>query len=302
MKTMILATRGSKLALTQSRWVKRQVEKAHPQIKVELSVIKTQGDLNQTDSLSSFSGKGIFTKEVEVALLEKKADFAVHSLKDLPTELPQGLTLSPPPQREDPRDVLISSIDPKELKEQAIVGTGSLRRQGQILNLFPQLQTKDIRGNVPTRVQKLVQGDYDAIVLAMAGVQRLGYEACGLTPEMVFPLEIQDFLCAPGQGILGLEYREDDLETKEVLQKIACPTATLQFRAERAFLAELEGSCNLPAGCYADIKEGQIHLLAGLAPCDQPQQWKFYRAQIEPKEAEKAGKKAAQVLKQKILS
>lgn len=253
-----LATRGSALARTQSQWVADRLgELGHP---TELLIVKTTGDLNQQDPLNTLGGKGIFTKEIEVALLERKADLAVHSLKDLPTEMPEGLVLAATPPREDPRDALVARVPLRELAKGTRVGTGSLRRQAQIRALRPDLEYVDIRGNVPTRVQKWRDGEYGAVVLAVAGIRRLGWEVAGLTEAELHPLE--GCVPAPCQGILGLQCRVDDAATFAALGLLNDPEAELAARAERAFLAELQGGCHVPAGALLTVSAEGVQLQA----------------------------------------
>ncbi|GMU52595.1 MAG: porphobilinogen deaminase [Candidatus Xenobia bacterium] len=247
-----LGTRGSELALAQSMQVARQLESLHPGLRVETLVIKTTGDQKADVPLSSLGGKGAFTREIEHALLGGQVDLAVHSLKDLPTTLPEGLVLGAVPERQDPRDCLIASVPLGELPPGARVGTGSARRVGQLRQARPDLIFEGIRGNLPTRVAKWRRGEYQAIVLALAGLNRLGLEACGLEPHELHPLDPSVCLPAPGQGVLGLEIREHDEQTRALLAPLEHPESALAMRVERAFLAELEGNCSLPAGCLAE--------------------------------------------------
>lgn len=265
MKTIKLGTRGSELALTQSNWVARQLEAANSGLKVEIKVIKTRGDRDQHSALNKFGGKGIFTKEIEDQLLAGEIDLAVHSLKDLPTTLPSGLALAAPPKREDPRDLLVSSVPLMELPEGAVIGTGSARRREQLRLMRPDLKFAEIRGNVPTRVRKWREGMYDATVLACAGVARLGMEISGLSPSEAHPLSFEECLPAPGQGTLGLEIREGDDKTETLLASIACADTLASIAAERAFLAELEGGCHIPAGAHAHSESGKLSITAFLA-------------------------------------
>lgn len=253
---MRLGTRSSALARTQSQWVADRLMEAWPDLQVELVFIKTTGDLNQVDPLGTFGGKGVFTREIEVALIEKEIDFAVHSLKDLPSVLPPGLRLASVPARADCRDALVGPGPIGTLSPGMVVGTGSQRRQVQLKAVRPDLEFRDIRGNVPTRIEKWRHGPYNGgVVLAMAGLERLGL----LGPE-VFPLEPELCLSAPCQGILGLECRQDDERTLGLLQTLENPRAAVEARAERAFLAELEGNCSLPAGCLARYDGGRLRV------------------------------------------
>ncbi len=295
MKKLKLGTRGSRLALTQSRWVAAQVEKANPGLEVEVIIIKTSGDRDQKSALSSFSGKGIFTKEIEDELLASTIDFAVHSLKDLPTELPPGLVLSPPPRRADPRDVVIANATLTELPLGAVVGTGSARRQCQLQAVRPDLEFRDIRGNVPTRVRKWREGHYDAVVLALAGVERLGLEACGVLESELHPLGTHHCLPAPGQGILGLEYRQGDEQTLSYLQPIANREAGLAAEAERAFLEALGGGCHIPAGALADVTGERLSLEAFLG--DESGHTRREKVITKVEQAAESGRALAESLK-----
>lgn len=293
MRTLKLGTRGSKLALAQSRWIAEQLSR--DQLEVELVVIKTTGDRDQASALSKFSGKGIFTKEIEEELLAGSIDFAVHSLKDLPTELPAGLALAPPPLRADPRDALVASVPLQDLPLGAVVGTGSARRRCQLQALRPDLEFREIRGNVPTRARKWREGQYDAVVLAAAGIQRLGLETAGLLESEVHYLEYQQCIPAPGQGILGLEVREGDTEVLELLQRVTDADADLQARAERAFLHELGGGCHIPAGAMARLELNELLVHAFLYTEEKGLQRFVSRGR--PHKAESVGAEAARALK-----
>lgn len=256
MKHLKLGTRGSALALTQSQGVADQLMARVDGLRVELVVIKTTGDLNQRDPLASFGGKGVFVKELEQALLEGQVDFAVHSLKDMPSQLPAGLRLTPPPARADARDALVGAAPLAELTAGLTVGTGSLRRQVQLRALRPDLDYRDVRGNVPTRVEKWRCGDYPGgVVLACAGLKRLGAQS-GAAAGEIHPLSTQDCLPSPCQGILGLECARE--QVAEVLSVLADPEAAVMMAAERAYLAALGGDCNLPAGGYATLQNGRL--------------------------------------------
>jgi hydroxymethylbilane synthase len=284
----------------QARWVAQEIETANSDVKVELVIIKVQGDRDKTSALSKFAGKGIFTKEIEEALLEGGIDLAVHSLKDLPTTLPDGLTLAPPPKREDPRDLLVSKVPLEELPKGSLVGTGSARRREQLRMLRPDLRFDEIRGNVPTRVRKWREGMYDATVLACAGVARLGKETAGLGESESFPLPYDQCLPAPGQGILGLEVREGDQKTKDLLTTIICPETLVSYKAERAFLAELDGGCHIPAGAWARLQDGRLTVTGFLATEGEDGTLQGARAELsgEPDEAEQLGREVARALKQ----
>lgn len=290
-----LGTRGSELALTQSGHVAEALRRAWPGLEVDLVVIKTAGDRQQEKALAAFGGKGVFTKELEDALLDGRVDFAVHSLKDLPSLLPAGLTLAATPKREDPRDCLISRVPLDELPAGARVGTGSPRRRAQLLARRPDLQCLEIRGNLPTRARKWREGQYDATVLAHAGLNRLGLEATGLEPKDVHPLEVEVCLPAAGQGLLGLELREGDARTAEFLAALAHPESAWAAAAERGFLAELGGGCQAPAAAHAQVEDGTLTVDAFLARADGTDVLRT-RLQGGVEEADSLGRQAARVL------
>jgi hydroxymethylbilane synthase len=256
--TVRIATRKSALALWQAEYVKTQLEHFHPGITVELVPMTTKGDIILDTPLAKVGGKGLFVKELEVAILEGRADIAVHSMKDVPVEFPEGLGLEVICPREDPRDAFVSNTIKSlaELPQGAVVGTSSLRRQCQIKALRPDLDIRDLRGNVNTRLRKLDNGEYDAIILAAAGLIRL---------EM--PERIQEFIApevmlpANGQGAVGIECRTNDLTLKALLAPLGCETTRIRVLAERAMNRALEGGCQVPIGSYAIIKEnGEIYL------------------------------------------
>jgi hydroxymethylbilane synthase len=260
-----IGTRGSKLALVQSEWVKKEVQSLHPEVRVDLVKIKTKGDKILDAPLSKVGGKGLFVKEIEEALLNKEVDLAVHSMKDVPAELQKGLELSVYPRREDPRDAFVSSLFRKveDLPQGASVGTSSLRRSAQLLHIRPDLQIVPLRGNVDTRLRKLDTGDLHAVVLAAAGLRRLGLSAritTVLSPDSVLP--------AIGQGVLGLEVREDDQKTQKLISFLNDLETELAARAERAFLKELEGGCQVPLAGYARVEKDRIVLDGMVAELD----------------------------------
>jgi hydroxymethylbilane synthase len=295
MTLLRLGTRGSELALTQSRWVADELMLANEGLRVELQVIKTSGDRDQNSALNQFGGKGIFTKEIEDALLAGDIDLAVHSLKDLPTQLPAGLTLAMPPKREDARDLLISKVPLSELGHGALIGTGSARRREQLRHLCPDFNFAEIRGNVGTRVRKWREGHCDATVLACAGVARLGLEVAGLSKDECFPLSYDMCLPAPNQGLLGIEYRQDDQATSQLLLAIADADAGVAFQAERAFLAELDGGCHIPAGAITEVGVDEVFLRAFLSQPGKPPHKVMLRA---PRgQAAEVGREAARILK-----
>ena len=258
MKKLIkIGTRASLLAVTQSTWVKNRIEEQYPDTSVELVRITTKGDKILDVPLAKVGGKGLFVKEIEDALLRKEADLAVHSLKDCPTELPDGLEVTVFPLREDPRDALISKngVSLAELPQGAKVGTSSLRRLSQLKKLRPDLQIESLRGNLDTRLRKLDEGMYDAIILAAAGLNRLG-----LGDRVTEYLDPDVMLPAIGQGSLGIEFRSDDERMREILSAIHHEETALCVRAERSFLLRLEGGCQVPIGAYAVLENDKITL------------------------------------------
>ncbi len=261
MKKCTIATRGSQLALWQAHHVKTCLEKQYPGIEVSLKQIKTKGDIILDVPLAKVGGKGLFVKEIEEALLDNSADIAVHSMKDVPMELPEGLVLGCIPEREIPNDALLSvhyeSLD--ALPQGAHVGTSSLRRQAQLLALRPDLRISSLRGNVDTRLRKLLEGQYDAIVLAGAGLKRLNLSA----PHM-FALESNTFLPAVGQGALGIECRADREDVLQALRFFEDAGTRVCVTAERAFLAGLEGGCQVPIAGHAILHDDNTFTLEGL--------------------------------------
>ncbi|WP_017324119.1 hydroxymethylbilane synthase [Synechococcus sp. PCC 7336] len=252
-RTFKIGSRKSELALVQSRWVQSELQKLHPDCSFELVTMETQGDIILDVALAKIGDKGLFTKELEVGMLQHQTDFAVHSLKDLPTHLPEGLMLGGITARENPADALVlhakhagASID--ALPEGSVVGTSSLRRLAQLRHHYPQLSFKDIRGNLNTRLRKLDEGQYDAIILAVAGLERLGM---GDRISQKLPAEVS--LHAVGQGALGIECRAGDEEVLAVLQSLVDADSTRRCLAERAFLRQLEGGCQVPIGVNSEV-------------------------------------------------
>lgn len=260
-----IATRQSPLALWQANFVKNRLEDLYPQIKVKLISMVTKGDVILDTPLAKIGGKGLFVKELENALLEKCADIAVHSMKDVPMQFPKGLGLSVICKREDPRDAFVSnkyqSLD--ELPQGSIVGTSSLRRQCQLKQLRPDLDIRSLRGNVGTRLTKLDNGDYDAIILAAAGLIRLG-----MPNRITSFIETTQFLPAAGQGAVGIECRSDDAAVQALLAPLADPETTACVLAERAMNAHLQGGCQVPIGGYAVLENGHIYLRALVGALD----------------------------------
>lgn len=265
MKILKIATRQSPLALWQAEYIRARLQELHPDLTVELVKFVTQGDKILDTPLAKIGGKGLFVKELEAALLDGRADLAVHSMKDVPMALPEGLTLAVICEREDPLDAFVSNQFEKfaDLPQGAKVGTSSLRRKSQILKQRPDLQIIDLRGNVGTRLGKLDDGQYDAIILASAGLKRLGLSErirhC-LTPDISLP--------AVGQGALGLECRAADNEVLALIQPLLHQETDVCVRAERAFNAYLEGGCQVPIAGYATLQNGQIHIEGRVGSAD----------------------------------
>lgn len=263
-----IATRQSPLALWQANFVKYQLETLHPGLRVELVPMVTKGDVILDSPLAKIGGKGLFVKELEAALLDGRADIAVHSMKDVPMEFPQGLGLSVICRREDPRDAFVSNkyAALADLPAGAVVGTSSLRRQCQLKQLRPDLQVHSLRGNVGTRLSKLDQGEYDAIILASAGLIRLG-----LAERIRSFIEVEQSLPAVGQGAVGIECRSDDLAVQQLLAPLADQQTTLCVLAERAMNRRLQGGCQVPIGGYAIIENEQLWLRALVGELDGSQ-------------------------------
>ncbi|TCN90728.1 hydroxymethylbilane synthase [Shewanella fodinae] len=255
-----IATRKSPLAMWQAEFVKAELERIHPGLVVELLPMSTKGDVILDTPLAKVGGKGLFVKELEVAMLEGQADIAVHSMKDVPVEFPEGLGLEVICKREDPRDAFVSNKYQhlEELPQGAVVGTSSLRRQCQLRERRPDLIIKDLRGNVGTRLSKLDAGDYDAIILAAAGLIRLE-----LKERIASFIPAEDSLPANGQGAVGIECRTDDERVKALLAPLEHKETRYRVLAERAMNTRLEGGCQVPIGAYAEI-DGDDMLLRGL--------------------------------------
>jgi len=252
-----IATRKSKLALWQAEHIKARLEALHTGLSVELVPMSTRGDVILDTPLAKIGGKGLFVKELEVAMLEDRADIAVHSMKDLPVEFPEGLELHAICNREDPRDALVSNhythLD--QLPAGAIVGTCSLRRRCQVQAQYPELVIKDLRGNVQTRLKKLDDGEYDAIILAASGLIRLD-----LRDRITRFIPVAESLPANGQGALGIECRSDDPRIHALLAPLHCADTTSCVLAERAMNRRLDGGCQVPIGAYAELHGDDIHL------------------------------------------
>jgi len=248
---VVIGTRGSPLALWQARHVAARLKDEHPGLEIEERIIKTEGDVRTQVSLASLGGTGVFVRKIEDALLAGEVDLAVHSLKDLPTEQPDGLVIAAVPERHDPRDALLSvtGMTFDELPPGSDVATGSFRRRCQLLHARQDLNVVPVRGNVDTRIKKLKQGDFAVLVLALAGVQRLGIDNIEIRP-----IPVTTCLPAVGQGALGLETREDDTSTREIVACLNHVPSHTAVSAERAFLRRLGGGCLAPATAFARIE------------------------------------------------
>ena len=267
-RTIRIGSRKSQLALVQTYWVQEQLQKFFPDRTFEVETMSTQGDKILDVALAKIGDKGLFTKELEVGMLSHEIDFAVHSLKDLPTQLPNGLILGVVTERENPADALVVHAKHQDkqvdtLPEGAVVGTSSLRRLAQLRHHFPYLTFKDIRGNLNTRLSKLDAGEYDAIILAVAGLQRLGMSD---RIHQVLPPEIS--LHAVGQGALGIECRADDAEVLSLLKAIEHIPTRDRALAERALLRTLEGGCQVPIGVNTQLDADRLTLTGAVASVD----------------------------------
>ncbi|MEZ2903822.1 hydroxymethylbilane synthase [Acinetobacter terrestris] len=292
MKILKIATRQSPLALWQAEHIRARLEALHADLKVELVTFVTQGDKILDTPLAKIGGKGLFVKELEAALLDGRADLAVHSMKDVPMALPEGLSLAVICEREDPLDAFVSntynSFD--ELPQGAKVGTSSLRRKTQILKQRPDLNIIDLRGNVGTRLSKLDSGLYDAIILASAGLKRLG-----LAERIRHTLQPEISLPAVGQGALGLECRATDQGVLDLILPLLHAETDTCVRAERAFNAYLEGGCQVPIAGYATLNQGQLHIEGRVGSVDGVTLLKVQLSGA-PEQAEQLGVNLAQKL------
>ncbi|VAW75642.1 Porphobilinogen deaminase [hydrothermal vent metagenome] len=292
--TLRIATRKSPLALWQANHVRDALLARHPELEIELVTMTTQGDKILDTPLAKVGGKGLFVKELETGILEGRADLAVHSMKDVPVEFPDGLGLAAVLPREDPRDALISNeySSIETLPEGARLGTSSLRRQCQIRRIRPDLEVIDLRGNVNTRLAKLDNGDYDAILLAAAGIRRMGWEA--RISELLAP---EQFIPAIGQGAIGIEIRVDDLRVRALIEELNDGQTAIRIRAERALNEALQGGCQVPIAGYSEVSHGVI-VLRGLV--GRPDGTEMVQGVISgrPEDGEELG----QVLAEDLLS
>ena len=264
-KSLKIATRQSPLALWQANYVKDLLQQLYPDLNVELVPMVTKGDVILDSPLAKIGGKGLFVKELENALLNKEADIAVHSMKDVPMQFPEGLGLAVICKREDPRDAFVSNSyrTLAELPQGAVVGTSSLRRQCQLKTLRPDLEIRSLRGNVGTRLSKLDNGDYDAIILASAGLIRLG-----LAERIASFIDVEQSLPAAGQGAVGIECRTDDVAVQQLLAPLADAETTSCVLAERAMNHHLQGGCQVPIGGYALLRDSELYLRALVGSVD----------------------------------
>ncbi len=293
-KLVRIGTRGSALAVRQAQWVAEQLGEVYPGLQVEIVKIKTKGDKILDVPLAKVGGKGLFVKEIEEALLNEEIDLAVHSLKDVPSLLPNGLCLGAISKREDPRDAFISYkySDISELPLNARIGTSSLRRQAQLLHLHPSFHIVPLRGNVDTRLRKLKEMNLDAIILAAAGLKRMGMSdritSC-ISPQIMIP--------AIGQGALGIEIRAQK-EWLDFVAPLNDKATAITTKAERAFLARLEGGCQVPIAAYAVLRENRLQVTGLVADIEGK---RFFKEVLEgdAKEAEDLGKRLAEILLEK---
>lgn len=260
-----IGTRGSLLALTQSGFIQKEIQGLWPDVKVELTIIKTTGDKIQDVPLAKVGGKGLFVKEIEEALLAGEVDLAVHSMKDVPAALPEGLIIGVVPRREDPRDVLVTNKARglADLPPSAMVGSSSLRRAAQMRSARPDIRVETLRGNLDTRLRKLHEGLYDAIVLAAAGLHRMGWH-----DRITAYLEVEEFLPAIGQGALGIEFREDAEDVRRLLAPLHHEETAVAVTAERSLLQRLEGGCQVPIGGHARVDGDRVELSGLVASVD----------------------------------
>ncbi len=280
-----IGTRGSPLALWQANWIKSRLQSIHPGLEAEIVPIKTSGDKIQDVALAKIGGKGLFVKEIEEALLRGEIDIAVHSMKDVPVKLPAGLNIVAIPAREDPRDALISQngVKLKDLPQKARVGTGSLRRITQLLHYRPDLEIVPLRGNIETRIKKMTAESLDGIVLAVAGLRRMGMEdkiSEAIDPGIMLP--------AMGQGAVGVEARQFDADTLELVLELDHEETHIALEAERAFLRALGGGCQVPIGAHATLSADQLTLKAVVGSLDGKQIFKSEKTGI-PQRAREIG-------------
>ncbi len=266
MDKIVIGTRGSKLALWQANWVKARIEERFPEIRVSLAIIRTTGDKILDVPLAKVGGKGLFVKEIEEALFRNEIDLAVHSMKDVPSELPDGLMLAAYTRREDPRDAFVGGegrMTLEDLPAGSVVGTSSLRRQAHLTRFYSHLKTVSIRGNLDTRIRKIKEQGLAGVLLAAAGLKRMG-----LAERISQLLPVDRFVPAVGQGVLGIEARRDDTATREVVAVMDDADARDAVLAERAFLKRLEGGCQVPLAAHAVLEDGTLTVQGMVASLD----------------------------------
>jgi len=292
MRKLKVGTRGSALALRQTNEVIEKLRASYPGLELEARIIKTKGDKILDVPLAKIGDKGLFVKELELALLRKEIDFAVHSMKDLPTQLPEGLCIAAVPERVDPSDVLITK-GPRlaELPTGARIGSSSLRRHAQLQNYRPDLRISDLRGNLDTRLRKLDSGEFDGVVLAYAGLYRMGW-----TDRITEKIPPRICLPAVGQGALAIETRDDDADVIEILKALDHAESHAAVLAERSFMRALGGGCQVPIGALASIETGKLKLAGVVASLDGS---RLVRAEIpgDPEKPEELGKELARILR-----
>lgn len=293
-----IGTRGSPLALAQAHQTRDKLREAHGigEADIEIHIIKTSGDTIQDRALSEAGGKGLFTKELDTALMMSGIDLAVHSAKDLPTFLPDAITIVGYLPREDVRDAWISPVapNPRELPKGAVVGTASLRRGAMLRRMRPDLEIALLRGNVETRLRKVAEGAFAGTLLALAGLRRLGLE-----DKATYLIPVEDFLPAAGQGAIGITARFDDAATKEALSPILCESTGIALAAERGFLAALDGSCRTPIGAHAIVDSHQVTLRGTVLRPDGSQAFDE-EAYGEIEHAETIGRKSGEAIRSRL--
>jgi hydroxymethylbilane synthase len=292
MRKIRVGTRGSNLALWQADFVRQSLEKLDPGTEFEQVIIKTDGDLDLTSSLSRIGGQGVFTKEIEKALLSDQIDIAVHSLKDLPSKMPEGLMLGAVPERGPVEDILIteSGCSLKELPEKSRIATGSIRRKSQLLHKRPDLQVSDLRGNIDTRIRKLKDQGIDGIIMARAAIIRLKLEGLKYA---VFPTG--EMIPAVGQGAIGIQVRSDDPEIRDKVRTISHDDSFHAVKAERALLSTLDSGCQFPVGCIAEVS-GDILIIRGFVASEDGRIMLYDKTETRKEDSEKAGRMLAESL------
>ncbi|MDV6378181.1 hydroxymethylbilane synthase [Sporosarcina sp. GW1-11] len=292
MRKIIVGSRRSKLAITQTNWFIDQMKQAGAPFEFEVKEIVTKGDQILDVMLSKVGGKGLFVKEIQQALFDKEIDFAVHSMKDMPAEIPAGLTVGCIPKRVDPRDAYIANDHVRfmDLPIGAVVGTSSLRRSSQLLMLRPDLEIKWIRGNIDTRLRKMRDGEYDAILLAAAGLKRMGWDEDIVTEH----LSLEDCIPAVGQGALAIECREDDAELLRELSKLTDQNTWIELQAERTFLNEMDGSCQVPIAGFAKYDGKEVELTGFIA---SPDAIEVFRETVKGTDPIAVGKEVSKLLR-----